>query len=31
MINGGQRGVMIKMAPGDMIDALKVQIADLSA
>jgi Cys-tRNA(Pro)/Cys-tRNA(Cys) deacylase len=30
MINAGQRGIMIKMAPGDIIAALNSEIADLS-
>lgn len=30
MINGGQRGLLIKMAPGDIIQALKAKTADIS-
>lgn len=30
MINGGQRGLLIKMAPCDIIQALKAKIADIA-
>lgn len=30
MINAGQRGIMVKMAPGDIIDILNADIADLA-
>ncbi|MGD9364051.1 MAG: aminoacyl-tRNA deacylase [Desulfobacteraceae bacterium] len=30
MINAGQRGIMVKIAPGDIIDILKADIADLA-
>lgn len=30
MINAGQRGIMVKMAPGDIVKILEARIADLS-
>ena len=30
MINAGQRGIMVKMAPADIVKVLKVSVADLS-
>jgi len=30
MINAGQRGIMIKMKPSDIIDTLKAKIAEIA-